>query len=211
MSLAILDGGTYYHHAAIHGPRYRGLFDHRIYIRDLTAQSLDGVTFLIVPDHMNPALMRGRRDVLVDFAARGHTLAVFGENEAHTWLPGVSWSPRPTNFWSWLDKAASPPNRLIAPDHELFSAVSFANTIWHFHGMLTPPAGAEALIDVPADADGRDTGGALLYDDQVTTSGRLIVSTLDPFYHHGSHFMPVTTALLDQFLPWAKARSQATA
>ena len=33
---------------------------------------------------------------------------------------------------------------------------------------------------------------------------RLIVSTLDPFYHHGSNFMPATTKFLDGFLPWAR-------
>ena len=40
----------------------------------------------------------------------------------------------------------------------------------------------------------------------MTTAGRLIVSTLDPFYHHGSNFMPATTRFLDGFLPWARKR-----
>lgn len=209
MSLAVVDGGTFYHHAAIHGPRYRDCFERTIYLRDLTPQALEGVTVLIVPDRINAAVLRSRRQVLIDFANAGRTLVVFGENEAHTWLPGVNWSSRPTNFWWWLQKDAEPPSRLAAPNHELFAAVSFANTIWHFHGVLTPPPGAEAMIDVAADPHGRDSGGALLYDDRVTTKGRLIVSTLDPFYHHGSGFMPATTAFLDQFLPWARARSRA--
>lgn len=208
MSLAVIDGGTFYHRTALHGPRYRDCFDRTIYLRDLTPQALDGVTVLIVPDRINPSVLRSHRQMLVDFAESGRTLIVFGENEAHTWLPGVHWSSRPTNFWWWLEKGAEPQNRLVAPGHELFSAVSFQNTIWHFHGVLTPPAGAEPLIDVPADPEGRDSGGALLYDDRVTTKGRLIVSTLDPFYHHGSNFMPATTALLDQFLPWAKEKSR---
>ena len=209
MSLAVLDGGTFYHRATIHGPRYRDLFDRRIYVLDLSQQVLDDVTFLIIPDRTNPAILRSRRDLLIDFVAAGRTLVVFGENEAETWLPGVTWSSRPTNFWWWLEKGAAPANRLVDPHHELFSAVSFPNTIWHFHGVLTPPAGAKTLIDVPADPEGRDSGGALLYDDRVTTAGRLIVSTLDPFYHHGSNFMPATTAFLDEFLPWARAKSQA--
>jgi hypothetical protein len=204
MSLAILDGGTFYHHAAIHGERYRGLFDRVIYMRELTAGHLGGVDVLIVPDHLNPMQLRAARDILVDFAARGKTLVVFGENQAETWLPGVSWSPRPTNFWWWLDKDARPEQRLVAPEHELFGAVPFADTIWHYHGILQPPSRARILIDVPADPDGRDNGGALLYDDRVTTPGRLIVSTLDPFYHHGSNFMPATTKFLDGFLPWAR-------
>ncbi len=205
MSLAVLDGGTFYHHATIHGSRYRHLFDKAIYILDLTSEALAGARFLIVPDRVNPDILRARRSVLIDFANRGHTIAVLGENQAETWLPGVRWTPRPTNFWWWLEKKARPQQRLMSPQHELFRAVPFSDTIWHFHGVLAPPVGAETLIDVPADPEGRDSGGALLYDDSVTTAGRLIVSTLDPFYHHGSNFMPTTTKFLDAFLPWAKA------
>lgn len=207
MSLAILDGGTFYHHAAIHGRRYRELFDKTIYAPELTTDALAGVTFLIVPDRINPNVLRANRDVLIHFAKAGHTLVVFGENRADTWLPGVTWAARPTDFWWWLDKTARPPNRLLAPDHELFQAVPFESTIWHFHGVLTPPTGARALIDVPADPEGRDSGGALLYEDRVTLPGRLLVSTLDPFYHHGSNFMPATTKFLDGFLPWARRKA----
>ena len=204
MSLAVLDGGTFYHHSAIRGPRYRELFDTTIYAPELDANALRGVTFLIIPDRINPDILRARRDVLIDFAQAGHTLAVLGENEAHTWLPGATWAARPTNFWWWLEKDAQPPHRLSAPEHEFFRAVPFAATIWHFHGVLTPPKGAQTLIDVPADPAGRDSGGALLYDDRATLPGRLIVATLDPFYHHGSGFMPATTKFLDGFLPWAR-------
>lgn len=211
MTLAVIDGGTFYHQVAIHDPRHRAEFDHIIYVRDLSETALADVTVLIIPDRTNPAVLRSRRQVLIDFANAGHTLIVFGETEAHSWLPGVTWSSRPTNFWWWLADNAEPPNRLVSPQHELFSAVSFRNTIWHFHGVLALPVGAESLIDVPADPEGRDSGGALLYDDRVTTAGRLIVSTLDPFYHHGSRFMPATTAFLDQFLPWARKLSQTAA
>ncbi|WP_454632593.1 hypothetical protein [Bradyrhizobium cenepequi] len=204
MSLAILDGGTFYHHAAIRGPRYRELFDKTIYAPELDAEALRGVTFLIVPDRINPDILRAHRDVLIDFAQAGRTLAVFGENQADTWLPGVTWTARPTNFWWWLEKDAQPPHRLLAPEHEFFRAVPFAATIWHFHGVMKPPEGAQALIDVPADPEGRDSGGVLLYDDRATLRGRLIVATLDPFYHHGSGFMPATTKFLDGFLPWAR-------
>jgi len=114
MSLAILDGGTFYHHAAIHGRRYRELFDKTIYAPELTTDALAGVTFLIVPDRINPNVLRANRDVLIRFAKAGHTLVVFGENRADTWLPGVTWTARPTNFWWWLDKNVRPPNRLLA-------------------------------------------------------------------------------------------------
>lgn len=204
MTLAVLDGGTFYHHATIHGPRYRELFDRVIYMRELVPADLDDVGLLLVPDRINPDLLRAQSDIFTGFLARGLTLVVLGENQVETWLPGIAWSPRPTNFWWWLEKDAVPEQRLVAPDHELFAAVPFTDTVWHYHGVLTPPAGARTLIDVPPDAQGRDQGGALLYDDRSSFPGRAIVATLDPFYHHGSNFMPATTRFLDGFLPWAR-------
>jgi hypothetical protein len=32
-----------------------------------------------------------------------------------------------------------------------------------------------------------------------------MVATLDPFYHHGSFFVPATTRFLDGFLAWTDA------
>ena len=61
-----------------------------------------------------------------------------------------------------------------------------------------PPEGAEILI---RDADGLP----LLYVDAVSTAGRMIVTSLDPCYHHGSHFMPATTRFLAGFLPSLRA------
>ncbi|GLK67330.1 hypothetical protein [Hansschlegelia plantiphila] len=209
MKLAVLDGGAFYHHATIYGPRYRDLFDRPIYMRDLTPDDLTDVGVLIVPDRINPDVLRAKKDVLTNFLDRGRTLIALGENQVETWLPGVGWSPRPTNFWWWLDENAEPEQRLVEPAHELFVAVPFADAIWHYHGVLTPPAGARTLIDVPADPEGRDEGGALLYDDQASFAGRAIVSTLDPFYHHGSSFMPATTRFLDGFLPWAQRLASA--
>ncbi len=210
MTLAVLDGGTYYHHETIHGARYRGLFDRSIYIPELAPADLDGVALLIVPDRSPPDLLCRHAGLFGAFLQRGRTLVVLGENAAETWAPGVVWSPRPTNFWWWLQPGAVSPQRLERPDHELFRFVSFRDSIWHFHGVLQPPCGAETLIAVPADADGYD-GGALLYDDRVSTRGRLLVSTLDPFYHHGSRFMPATTRFLDGFLPWARELAHRTA
>lgn len=203
MSLAVLDGGTYYHHESIHGDRYRDRFDRVIYAPDLAADDLADVDTLIVPDRINPVLLRRHEQLLRDFLKPDRTLVIFGENEAESWAPGVRWSPRPTNYWWWLDKSARPVQQLAKPEHELFHHVPFSDTIWHFHGTLLPPPGADALITVAGDPEHGDPGGALLYDDRVTTPGRLLVSTLDPFYHHGSHFMPAATRFLDGFLGWA--------
>ena len=42
----------------------------------------------------------------------------------------------------------------------------------------------------------------MLYVDEVSTPGTLVVTTLDPMSHFGSYFMPATERFLDGFLPW---------
>jgi hypothetical protein len=208
MSLAVLDGGTFYHYEAIYGPRYRAFFDRAIYAPQLAPEDLADIDMLIVADRIDPVVLRRYAGIFADFLGHGGTLVVLGETEAETWAPAVRWSSRPTNFWWWLEKGAVPAQQLAQPDHSLFRHLPFKDTIWHFHGVLFPPPGAEALIVVPADPEGRDPGGALLYEDRVSTPGRLIVSTLDPFYHHGSRFMPAATRFLDGFLDWARSEAR---
>ncbi len=205
--IAILDGGTYYHHFAINTPEYRPYFDQIIYAPELDETDLNPFNALIVIDRLNPDLLRKHAAQLIDFANQGKTLVVFGEVEAHTWLPGARWVQRPTNFWWWLEPGADPGLRIVAPEHSLFRHLTLQDATWHYHGLFQPPLGAsrlivlheEDLMDSPADGDRYD---AILYEDRVSTGGRLLVTCLDPFYHHGSSFMPATTRFIAKFLEW---------
>ena len=59
MTLAVLNGETFYHHETIHGERYRGLFDRAIYAPELTSGDLADVGLLIVPDGCIPICSDG--------------------------------------------------------------------------------------------------------------------------------------------------------
>jgi hypothetical protein len=60
--------------------------------------------------------------------------------------------------------------------------------------------------DLPlrAAADPQGRGGAIFYDHPGVggAAGRLVVGTLDPFYHHGSFFMPAASRFLAGLLDW---------
>ncbi len=45
--------------------------------------------------------------------------------------------------------------------------------------------------------------GSILFVDETNHRGRLLVTTMDPVYHHGSGFMPGATQLLYSALHWA--------
>lgn len=197
MSIAVVDGGTYYHYRALHGERYRSYFDEVIYSLELPQVQLDKFSALVFPDRLHPAPLIAARKQIERYLARGGTVVAFGESQAHRWLPGVTWIFRPTNFWWWKTPGASLGLYAITPEHSLFQYVSLMDATWHYHGILTPPPGAIPVIGVVDD-------GVLLYEDAVSTPGRLLVSSLDPFYHYGSHFMPVTERFLEKFLEWLK-------
>lgn len=194
--IAALDAGTYYHHRSLHEDRYRRYFDRIVYAPELAATALDDIDVLIVSCRTDPAVIVPQRHAVAAFLERGGSVVAMGSTGPHLWLPGVSWTDMPTNFW-WWKEGGSLGLRIEAPDHPLFRHIGLEDATWHYHGQFSPPQGARSLIGV-------EDGGSILYEDRVTAKGCMIVAALDPMYHHGSHFMPATTRFLDGFLPFLK-------
>jgi len=195
--IAAIDAGTYYHHEGLHGPRYRDFFERIVYARDLSHADLDDIDVLLVTCRTDPSLLAPVADRVSDLRARGVTIVAMGSTGPHLWLDGVEWTDGPTNFWWWTEPGGDLGLVQAAPDHPFFAYVPFRDTIWHHHGTFALPDGAVSLVD----ARGL---GSVLYTDESAKGGRLVVTALDPFYHHGSHFMPATTRFLDGFLPWLR-------
>ncbi|MBL8834032.1 MAG: hypothetical protein JNL71_16700 [Rhodospirillales bacterium] len=192
--LATLQPGASYHIETFDTPRYGKLFGRRIRPETLDAASLDGVKVLLVPCRTNPLRLSRHWPVMRDFLCGGGTLVAMGETFQNEWIPGVSFHPEETNYWWWLEKGADLGVETVARDHPLLAGIGKADVTWHLHGWYDLPPHARTLV---ADRDGK----ALMYEDVRSFGGRLIVTSLDPCYHHGSHFMPATTRFLDRFLP----------
>jgi hypothetical protein len=194
--IAAIDGGTSFHHHSLRMPPFAPFFDALIYAPELGAARLEDYAALIVTCRMNADLIAPHRDKLARYLEGGGLLVAMGDTDAHRWLPGgADWTKTPTNYWWW--KAGDESGlRLGAPEHPLFRFITLADATWHYHGYFAPPAGATSLVD----AEGL---GSVLYDDRSTLApGRVIATTLDPFAHHGTFFMPATTRFLTGFLPW---------
>lgn len=120
------------------------------------------------------------------------------------WFPGTCEQQRPTIFWWWRTGEDSRIRR-TSVDHPAAAWFTDKSLTWHYHGVLDPPAGAVSLVDLHTTDD--EVDGSLLYVDEVSTPGRLLVTTMDPVYHHGSGFMPGAmpgaTQLLYSVLRWA--------
>ncbi len=196
--LAALHPGTSYHCEALEGPRYAHHFGRLIRPEALDAGALACVRTLVVPCRTHPARLRPHFPLLCAFLAAGGTLVAMGETFQDEWIDGVAFEPCETNYWWWLEPGADLGVRFAKPDHPLLRGMEPRATTWHLHGWYEPPPGAETLL---TDAQGR----SMLYVDTWSFGGRLVVTSLDPFYHHGSHFMPAATRFLDGFLPNLRA------
>lgn len=195
MSLVAINAGSAYHIESLEGPRYARFFD-RVVPPEAVTMVGPGDT-LLVPCRTPADRLLPYADALRTHLEGGGTIVAMGESHSHLWLPGIRFTPVPTNWWWWLEPGADLGVRIAAPGHPLFRRISQDACSWHLHGHFDPPAGVETLL-----VEGQ--GRPILYIDRVTTAGTMIVTSLDPFYHHGSHFMPATTRFLDGFLAWLR-------
>jgi hypothetical protein len=197
MAILAIHPGTYYHIESFEGPRYAGYFDALVRPEELPEIDLSAFNVVIIPCRTPADRMAAHRAQLASYLDGGGTIVATGESESQLFLPGITFTPQPTNFWWWLTPGADLGVRIAAPGHDMFSRLEQRDVTWHLHGWFDPPEGVEVLA-----VNGE--GKPILYVDEVTTRGRMVITSLDPFYHHGSHFMPATTRFLDGFLPWIR-------
>lgn len=189
--------GNYYHIRSLEGPGYGKEFD-VVCPPEQLGEVLRPDDVLWVPCRTPAQRMIAQKPVITRHLQAGGTVVALGESRSDLWLPSIWFTETPTNWWWWLDPQADLGVRAVATDHPLLQNMGDRTLTWHLHGWFIPPQGADVLA---RDGEGR----AIFYIDDVSTPGRMIISSLDPMFHHGSHFMPATTRFLDQFIPNLKA------
>lgn len=195
MRIAIVNSGACFQLECIEGPRFKEYFTASIRPEEITSELLANYDVLIVPCHTPVHRIAPHKQVLLDYLEMGRTIVSTGRSKQEEFLPNISFDPCPTNFWWWMTEGETLGTAIAKPDHSLFQYIDLKALTWHLHGFYTVPEGAEVLATGP---DNRP----ILYIDDVTTNGRMIITSLDPFSHHGRHFMPSATRFLDGFLPW---------
>lgn len=195
MRVAILNCGAGFQIEAIEGPRYAAYFTTVLRPEALTLDDLLAHDVFIIPCHTPVHRILPHRDKLLAFLDAGKTLVSTGRSKHEQFLPNISFEPCPTNFWWWTIPGETLGTEIAKPEHSLFNFIDLKALTWHLHGFYDVPEGAEVLAVGP-------TGKPFFYIDDVTTKGRMVITSLDPFSHHGRHFMPSATRLLDGLLPW---------
>ncbi|MCC3292240.1 hypothetical protein [Arthrobacter sp. zg-Y1110] len=173
-----------------------------VYLPDADPAVLADLDVVIVSDRLHQGqLARFVPAILEALSDPGKTVIVLGENKVEQWLPGVGYSFRPTVFWMWRTGEDNG-TRLRLPEDPMWELLTPRSVSWHHHGLLHPRPGARSLVVM--EEDGAESG-TLLYVDEVNQPARLLVTTMDPVYHHGSGFMPGASQLLYSLLRWVTA------
>tara|TARA_B100000674_G_scaffold386753_1_gene330256 strand:- start:2883 stop:3542 length:660 start_codon:yes stop_codon:yes gene_type:complete len=202
--LIALDGGMGYHKATLEDPRIAPHIDEVIYIRDLRDEDLTDAAGLIISCRTPAEVIVPHAKRIRAFLDRGGMVVAMGDTEQEKWLPDVSREQVETNFWWWLEPGADLGLEIAAREHDMFADLGKADVSWHLHDLFDVPPHARSLVDYK---DGR----SVLYEDTTSFAGHLIVTSLDPMYHHGAWFMPATTRFLYGFIPWIRRTLDARA
>ncbi|MEU1523921.1 hypothetical protein ABZ413_17140 [Nocardia rhamnosiphila] len=205
--IAFLHGGSHAQLATLADPALAPYRIRPVHVRTGALAEIGEAEVIVVADRLRPDLLRRWTDTVVAGLDRGATVLVFGENHAGQWLPGLREERRPTVFW-WWRTGEDHRLRKQAPGHPAWEFFADRAVIWHYHGVLEPPPGAVSLVDLHTEDGVRD--GSILHIDKSSAAGRLLVTTMDPVYHHGSGFMPGATQLLYSALHWATRKREKT-
>lgn len=196
-TIAAIDAGFYYHHHSLREEPFAPFFDDVIYIRDVALTDLTQYDVVIIPCRTNAFLLAPLSEQFQNFMKAGGRLVVMGETFPNRWLPDVNFTGMDTNFWWWLEEGADLGVQIVDKSHPMAQHVTKEAATWHLHGVLDPLHPNQKSLIATQD------GECLMFEDEVSYGpGSLIVTTLDPFFHHGSRFMPATTVFLEKFLTW---------
>ncbi|WP_040952249.1 hypothetical protein [Gorillibacterium massiliense] len=192
--IAVLYAGSSHQHRTFTDPKYKPYIEEMVYLPKLTENDLERFDILIVPSQIHQGMITRHMHAIQSFLQQGKIAVALGA-QPNPWFSGHRWEFRPTNFWWWREPEAKSGLVLTKPEHDLFNYIQLEDATWHYHGVFFPEHEVESLIKIEND-------GSILYVDKKSTSGTLILTTLDPEYHYGSYFMPATERFLNGFLPW---------
>ncbi|MEO0382716.1 MAG: hypothetical protein AAF234_04100 [Pseudomonadota bacterium] len=210
MRLAVVDAGLAYQRRTFADFKTANIFSDLIPISDLGDVNLAGHTALMIPCRTPGHRLTPHKDLLERYVREGGLLLVMGETNPELFLDGLEVTPEPTNFWWWREPDLDLGVQIDMPSHPVLFGLKTQDCAWHVHGTLSVPEGGQVLLSwhpKPA-VSAKGVPGALMVDYPLG-EGRVLVTSLDPIYHHGSGFMPATTRFLERFLPNAVAYTAA--
>lgn len=120
MSILVIHPGAYYHIESFEGSRYAHYFDKLVRPEELADVRLEDFNVVLIPCRTPADRMEPHKARLHAYFDQGGTIIATGESDSQLFLPGITFTPQPTNFWWWLTPGADLGVRIAKPGHSLF-------------------------------------------------------------------------------------------
>ncbi|MCI5968294.1 hypothetical protein [Helicobacter sp.] len=191
---AIVLGGSYFHQALLARTEFAHLFSEVIYLPKLHSYDLKNYDCVFLSSRLNPKFLRLNAQKLLDYLEEGGNIAILGGVEEE-YLPHIVYKEGEVNFWWWIHEGADLPLFAFNANHTFWNFLSIEECKWHYHGTFKVEEGCQRILI-------NEIGENILYKDDLHFKGRLYLSALDPDFHIGQGFMPITLPFFEKYIQW---------
>ncbi|WP_086291159.1 hypothetical protein [Campylobacter devanensis] len=198
MNNAIITGGAFHNQNffQVCNGKFKNIFKEQIYILDLHSTDLSKYDYIVIASRLNPKILTQNKAKFEEYLQNGGHIISFGDIMGDH-LPSIDFTPTQVNFWWWIHPGADLPMYAYDSSDEIWNFLKLQECKWHYHGVFNPPKYAKKII-----VD--EIGKTILYKDSYSFAGNMYITSLDPDYHIGQGFMPITIVFLEKFIAWVE-------
>ncbi len=195
---AIIAGGSFYHDYLFKacGGKFGEIFDTKIYLPDLYKEDLSSFDYVVISSRLNPKFLMQNANKFLEFINNGGHIVLLGGAEVE-FLPHLHYQSSEVNFWWWVHKGADLPLYAFDASHQLWDFLRVGECKWHYHGVFKENEKYEKILV-------NEIGEAIICKSHHF-KGNLYLTSLDPDFHIGQGFMPVTIPFLDKYMQWIES------
>lgn len=198
MRKAIITGGAFHNQNFFkaHNGKFGDIFQESIYLPELENTDLKVFDYIVIASRLNRKFLVQNKNNFLEYLKNGGNIVSFGDVKAN-YLPHTDFKETQVNFWWWIHKGADLPLYKYDKNSRIWKFLDIQECKWHYHGIFNIKDGCEKII---VDEIGR----CILYKDSNSFKGSMYITSLDPDYHIGQGFMPVTVPFLEKFIAWVE-------
>lgn len=196
MKKAIITGGSSFHQNFFTNKngKYKNFFDEKMYLMDLNQFKLDDFDLIVMASRLNPHFVLENKEKILSYIQNGGNLLIFADLIAGLFTH-IKYNMRLANFWWWILPGADLYLAKADEKHKIWDFLKLKECKWHLHGSFRHGLQIEKILV-------NELGESLICKDSHSFKGNLYLCALDPDYHIGQGFMPITESFFDGFLSW---------
>ncbi|TQR33701.1 hypothetical protein DMB92_02095 [Campylobacter sp. MIT 99-7217] len=194
MKKAIITSGSSHHQNFFSNKngKYKDFFDKKIYLPDLEKENLEEFEYIVFASRLHSKFMLANKEKIYTYLENGGHV-VFFHDLCKGFFDFISYESRAVNFWWWILPGADLAIYEFNKQDCFWKFLKLEQCKWHYHGVFKHDDKTQKII-----VD--ELGFSILCKDMHHFKGNIYFSALDPDFHLGQGFMPITEPFFDHFM-----------